>query len=975
MLFQIIAIAVAVLAQTAPDQPRKAPSPSAVPKAPAVVSKGPGSPVPKPVLRGTVVDQDGRPIERVLVTAVPRIGVWRPRPATARTDAKGGFALELERSDSFTVTVDAAGFAPKTVEGARPGSPLRIEIGKGLSIEGIVRDAVSGRPIAKARVQGGRPHRPPHVWEPDVGRARAVTDAAGRFRLHGLEPGPVEVSASAVGYGWTVVPASRFGRPVDMKLRPGASVTGRVFDSTGRPVAKAVVRLEPENPGSALAMTGPAILARTGPERTDAQGAFAFLGVPAYEYRILARHPDFGLGLSEAVHASAEGNTTVEVRLATGARIAGRLVSPEGTPLAGRARIVRSNGEPATDALSDVLRGDAGNNGVFRIEGVPPGSHAMELEARGFKNESTAITVRGNDAQLNIGDLVLQRGLSIRGRVRDRSGEPIAGAGVEGFPEESGHLGSVADISHADGSFALAGLEAGTYSLHARREGFGLDQKTVTAGTDGVELVLAPTGSVTGFVVDESGKPIEYFRVSAQEEAPEDRRLLAGAHQEFADGSGRFLLPNIPGGSFTLEVSALDKVMTTLMGVDVVPGRSADVGTVQLSAGGTLRGVVVDRNGTEIEGAAICARPAGDWRSCETGPTAQTDASGGFEMRGLPAGLAEVTAKHPDFTRATVSNIEIAPSKGPSEVRIELGAGGRIEGTARGRDGSGMKNAFIVLQHPPSRGRFQNSEHLPIAADGAFAVDHVAPGPATVLLMMGGQGRFSSRQQREVEVGEGETVRVDFAAREILVSGRVTRSGSPLAGARVEISADRGMSISMHFGVRGEEAAAAPQTGFAVSREDGSYELLVDQPGEARVEVTAGDFRTWFLQRKMEIPDADTFTLDLDLTGVTVRGVVVDATDDSPLSRASRFAVVSWTSEGTPSGRRGSRQPPREPMAPPRGVSGALRRVGRSPFRGSALVATTFTPASRRTCTGCRGTSRQALTVSRSWLAVAGASR
>jgi hypothetical protein len=86
---------------------------------------------------------------------------------------------------------------------------------------------------------------------------------------------------------------------------------------------------------------------------------------------------------------------------------------------------------------------------------------------------------------------------------------------------------------------------------------------------------------------------------------------------------------------------------------------------------------------------------------------------------------------------------------------------------------------------------------------------------------------------------------------------------------------------------------SGPQVNRARTREDGTYELFVEQPGEFQVSSTRPD-GSHLPSRTTEIPDTETFVLDLDFGGTPVVGTVVDEETEEPIVGAS---VVANTSE------------------------------------------------------------------------------
>jgi hypothetical protein len=187
-----------------------------------------------------------------------------------------------------------------------------------------------------------------------------------------------------------------------------------------------------------------------------------------------------------------------------------------------------------------------------------------------------------------------------------------------------------------------------------------------------------------------------------------------------------------------------------------------------------------------------------------------------------------------------------------------------------------------------------------VAPDGTYAVEHVPPGPVQVMLQVGTEESFTSAaQSRQVEVREGETATADFLLREILVSGTVTRRGEPAPGVRITL---RGMRMAFFGGPPAVVPAppVGPQRGWAVTRPDGSYELLLDDPGTYMVMASSPDGRVNYPMRTVEVADADASTVDLAYGGVRVAGQVVDAETSAPVP-ASIFAAPASGQDRRPS--------------------------------------------------------------------------
>jgi hypothetical protein len=130
---------------------------------------------------------------------------------------------------------------------------------------------------------------------------------------------------------------------------------------------------------------------------------------------------------------------------------------------------------------------------------------------------------------------------------------------------------------------------------------------------------------------------------------------------------------------------------------------------------------------------------------------------------------------------------------------------------------------------------------------------------------------------------------VEFVWREILLSGKVTRGGEPLPGVRLLARSPTG---SMHFGGPGGIAApsAGPQRMRAVTGSDGSYEMIVSEPGTITMSAQAAAGRKSYPPRRIEVADVESQTADLEYAAASLSGIVVDAETEAPVARASVFA-------------------------------------------------------------------------------------
>ena len=231
---------------------------------------------------GRVVDPAGKPVADALVKIGERGGgivdlpsglrAAQPGPVPVSTDEDGRFVYAGGLPEGVhDVAVAARGWPiwKSSVE-VRAGMRNHVEVvlAEPSSVEGRVVDA-SGAPVERARVVSAREHQGGWYFEPFPSSADE-TDAEGRFRLDWVAPGQQELNAdvsSRPELGKAKLHAECVAgrkKVVELVLDPGLTITGRVVDREGRPLAKWQVHANPNPYGFAYPRQG----------KTDGDGRF-----------------------------------------------------------------------------------------------------------------------------------------------------------------------------------------------------------------------------------------------------------------------------------------------------------------------------------------------------------------------------------------------------------------------------------------------------------------------------------------------------------------------------------------------------------------------------------------------------------------------------------------------------------------------------------------------------------------------------
>ncbi len=665
-------------------------------------------------VRGLVTDAAGKPAPGVIVTT---------DDAAAQTDGEGKFRLtglpagghHLQALSKDDLTARKDGVRVRKGEEVEASLKLR----PGTAISGTVIEEGTRRHVAGARVSAYAATGLTRFARRHTERA-ARTDARGRFRLAGLAPARYAIEAVRDGYLTAAIARVNAAAPsapvANLALRKAASISGRVTDEKGQPVAAARVRILRElgirrllrgaasNPASVLG--GEGVL-------TAADGAFRIRGLePERNLSLEAAKTGYAPAHKPGVSLKA-GDAIKDIALVVrrGLEARGKVVDAQGQPVAGAEirAIRREEGVRGAAQVQMRLMGAAqekpdavtAGDGAYTLRGLEEGQYTLVVAREGFARK-TVPTLEVETTGENVWPQVtLAAGAPIAGTVRDSAGAPISGAQIFGI-EVGGSGGRPQNAtSDADGKFRLEGFVAERAILvNASAQGYATLQKNVTPPVADVVIVLKTAGTVRGRVEDaDTKRPVTDFTVSRG--GPRGGGGIqvafgrAGGDQTFQSEDGAFELTDVPPGKWTIRGSAAGYRSAEASGVEVGEGETKEGVVLSLKKGGGLSGRVIDPRGIAVANASVT------WHPAETGGgpmgaamarimggvggggSTTSDADGHFQFDGLPDARVTVTASHPDYLEATR---DIDPSK-ETAVDLSLGTGASISGTVVGRDG------------------------------------------------------------------------------------------------------------------------------------------------------------------------------------------------------------------------------------------------------------------------------------------------
>jgi hypothetical protein len=602
---------------------------------------------------------------------------------------EGRFRLEPLRAGSLELSVTAPGYlpfrtAPIELEEGGEYRGLVVALERGLELGGRVVDG-AGAPVPGARVVPldgrGRPLGPTGAGRDDLpptrllgdllqlapldlsvglgllGERGASTDAEGRFLLRGLPAGTLRLLATERGHAPTEGPtvelaAGAPAAPVEIVLRRGGSLVGRVLDRFGEPVAGALV------------------FAATPPERnrggrgglyqgrSGADGRYAIEAMAPGSYVVSttradeAQNPLSFLGTLTFDLVTVPGEGQVELDLLDSSAAATRVF---GTVRAGG--VALGNGALfAADYQSDNLLGvdfkvaRVGGAGEYQFPGLAPGDYRFTYQNGDGEVTLSAAVPDAPEFRLDL-DLPAGR---LGGRVlADDSGEPVRGAevllrrrGDDGGG--SGLLGALlgrraaerSSRTAADGSFVFEAVEAGDYRLVVRGPRSGPERQAYASSPStelslgraeerlDLEVRLVPSAHLAGRVLDPRGQGLAEARVWC---VP---RGSVGARVERATSGadGRFELGGLGAGEYELIADHAEYAEGRAL-VTVRSDAPPEEVELRLDAGTEVT-VAVTSGGRPAPGALVRLARA-EQSAAEREVRAQADLEGVLDGRGV----------------------------------------------------------------------------------------------------------------------------------------------------------------------------------------------------------------------------------------------------------------------------------------------------------------------------------------------------
>ena len=454
------------------------------------------------------------------------------------------------------------------------------------------------------------------------------------------------------------------GKPAAMGDRGSDTISGRVTDSSGQPINKAIVYFSSaSHPQDDNRSAG-----------VDKYGRFIFSDVPRGVYHVWAVAMEYVATDEDAPQLAHRAGDTVDIALTRGGAITGSVRGAANQPMTGLTvqaiRIRDKYGRAVADNRSGILA-EVDDRGIYRIFGVQAGTYIVMASGRspytrspsasqttGYQNDiptyypsstrdtAQTVTVQA-DGEVRGIDIRYrgEHGHAIGGKVRT-SGLDLGGGGITvqlySVASHSAEAAAVVLPGSGENGFTFYGLADGDYRVSATTGGNnadlngGIGRASVSVkGVDatGIEVSMVPYGSVAGTVVIESpGKDAMrkcgprsrlaleelIIRVRRDGESEDAGAGITGVRQVAPSASGEFTLPGLAAGQYHLEIATLGDeffVRNVTVNVPGKPPTDADQAPLAVKPGEHRNGLTVNiAEGAAALAGHVVSPASGDFR-------------------------------------------------------------------------------------------------------------------------------------------------------------------------------------------------------------------------------------------------------------------------------------------------------------------------------------------------------------------------
>lgn len=442
----------------------------------------------------------------------------------------------------YTVLANANGqnYAPNksaevTIKDANTVSDVMIELEKGGTVEGMVLDKSTKKPIARSHVSfqpSGKDDINSFRYYTGS-RSENFTDNDGKFLLVGLKDGAYVIRVDARDQDYIPAESAEVSikdansvTGIVIELEVGGYISGKVIDEDNKPVERISISVDPKEDDSRRGR-------RYGSERgygyTGEDGQYRVSGLKEASYTVETQLGEYIRQSKENININTKD---VDFVMSKGGKIEGKIVDKTtGLPIARKDNYItiscyEDKGDSDTKgrrSSRDYHYANMADDGTFTIENLKPGKYYIEAHPQKKKYEEAEYrnieviagkTTSGIIIELMPGGPTYKiTGVVLESATRT----PIDKVNVSCFGNIGNDYCNSNGTTDAAGAFTLDGLMANVdYHLNVHSSKYVASSTKVSLKVGdvfGVEILLTKGGCIKGVVKNSAGQSLAGKRI------------------------------------------------------------------------------------------------------------------------------------------------------------------------------------------------------------------------------------------------------------------------------------------------------------------------------------------------------------------------------------------------------------------------------------------------------------------------------
>ncbi|HVX09989.1 MAG TPA: CARDB domain-containing protein [Pirellulales bacterium] len=605
------------------------------------------------------------------------------------TAADGSYAIDGLVTGTYSLSVQAAGYAQQDISGLSLGS---IDLTQNVTLN--AQATLTGQ----VTLQPGGPGGPVTVLAvktdgSDAGQVFEATVTLPDFVVGDLPAGTYNVTASANGY----LPQTITGVSVLAGAQMSVGSLSLVVPATiSGSVSSAIAGFNPQS----VAVTVYEGTTAVGSVQPAANGGFTVDNLPSGTYTLEILSATVFTASQTVTVVDGQNLTGVSLVVEPGGTIAGTVLNSQGsTPLAGLPVFAFT---PAGGVLQTLTAAD----GSYQFAGLALGTYQVSVPVPSGGAPQSAVVSALNGAKTTINfNVSAPFNTKISGSVTDAANHPLSGVTIDLIQNNEVVATTNSDAS---GNYGFQLLNGGTFSLQALpgEASFpSVANLTVATGASVQQNLVAGAGSLTVTVTNGGqavSNAIVFLKTSLLAQTVE-----LGAVSTGSNGTATF--SDLAPGSYQVVVTAPAGAAVSAS-TNLTAGQSLTL-PVSLATAYTVSGTVTGTGGAAVSGAAVGLSPSADptdvnWTS--------TSSSGAFSFGSVAPGtydLVTIENGYQALVRTGIS-VQAAVNQTVSLVASQVSVMGRLTDTG----GDPVAGAIVSAVNP--------SGHVVgdaiTAADGSF---------------------------------------------------------------------------------------------------------------------------------------------------------------------------------------------------------------------------------------------------------------